>query len=86
MEMFNPMSPGEFITTVYLKPLNLSARNCAGKMGMSPSTLSRILNGRGKINLAMAERLSNTLGGSVESWIALQALYDRWQKRMQNAA
>jgi addiction module HigA family antidote len=86
MKMFNPMSPGEFITTVYLKPLNLSARSCAEQMGVSPSTLNRILNDRGKISPAMAQRLSKTLGGSVESWSALQSLYDRWQERLRNAA
>jgi addiction module HigA family antidote len=86
MEMYNPPTPGEFITEVYLKPLNLSARNCAEQMGIAPSTLYRILNGRSRITPAMAERFSKALGGSVQSWNNLQALHDRWLVRQRSAA
>lgn len=86
MEMYNPMPPGEFIIEVYLKPLNLSAHDCAEKMGIAPSTLNRILNGKAKITPAMAKRFSAALGGSVQSWNNLQALHDRWLERQRNAA
>ena len=45
MKMHNPPHPGEFIVEVYLEPNNLSGRELAAKLGVSASTLSRILNG-----------------------------------------
>ena len=41
----NPPHSGEFITKVYLKPNNLSARELAAKLGVHASTLHRILTG-----------------------------------------
>lgn len=69
MEMYNPMPPGEFIAEIYLRPKNTSARQFAKQLGVSASTVHRLLNGQGKITPEMAERLSKVLGRSVDSWI-----------------
>jgi antitoxin HigA-1 len=45
MAMHNPPHPGEFITEVYLQPNNLSGRELAATLGVSASTLNRILTG-----------------------------------------
>ncbi|HEY2975944.1 MAG TPA: HigA family addiction module antitoxin [Pyrinomonadaceae bacterium] len=79
MAMHNPPHPGEFITEVYLKPNNLSARELAAKLGVAPSTLHRILTAASSISPEMALRLSKALGRSPESWLALQSGYDLWQ-------
>lgn len=81
MAMHNPPHPGEFITTVYLEPNKISGRELAHSLGVSPSTLSRVLNGSSSISPAMALRLSKALGRSAESWLALQTNYDLWQAR-----
>lgn len=86
MEMYDPPTTGEFIAEIYLRPNNLSARQLAEKLGVSPSTVSRLLNGHTKITPAMAERLSKVTGRSVASWIRLQEMQDRWQERLRNAA
>ncbi|GJI89322.1 HigA family addiction module antitoxin [Duganella hordei] len=86
MEMHNPLHPGEFILEVYLRPQKLSGRQCAEKLGVAPSTLNRILNGRGRVTAAMAQRLSAGLGRSPESWLAMQEMYDRWQAKLRSAA
>jgi addiction module HigA family antidote len=81
MDMHNPPHPGEFIRTVYLEPHGLSLRVLAGKLGVAPSTLNRVVSGKSGISPEMALRLARALGRSAESWLAMQNLYDLWQAR-----
>ena len=81
MAMHNPPHPGEFIIQVYLEPNNLSGRELAGKLGVAPSTLNRILTGTSRISPEMALRLSKALGRSPESWLAMQYNHDLWQTK-----
>ncbi len=83
MAMHNPPHPGEFIREVYLEPFDLSARQLAEKLGVSPSTLSRVIQGASGISPEMALRLSKALGRSPESWLAMQDQYDLWVARRQ---
>ena len=79
MSMHNPPHPGEFIREVYLDKLNVSSRTVAAKLKVSPSTFTRLLNGKSSVTPEMAIRLSKTLGRSPESWLAMQNNYDLWQ-------
>ena len=79
MSMHNPPHPGEFIREVYLDELNVSSRTVAAKLKVSPSTFTRLLNGKSSVTPEMAIRLSKTLGRSPESWLAMQNNYDLWQ-------
>src|SRR2546430_15075709 len=81
MAMHNPPHPGEFITEVYLKPNNLSARELVAKLGVAASTLHRILIGKSGISPEMALRLSKALGRSPESWLAMQYNHGLWQAK-----
>ena len=81
MSMHNPPHPGEFITKVYLKPNNLSARELASKLRVAASTLHRVLIGKSSVSPEMALRLSKALGRSPESWLAMQYNYDLWQAK-----
>src|SRR5690606_36589921 len=54
----NLTHPGEFIRQVYLKPFNVSIRQLAMAMDVTPSSLSFILRGRRGIRPEMALRLS----------------------------
>jgi addiction module HigA family antidote len=81
MSMYNPPHPGEFIREVYLETLDVTARTVAAALKVSPSTLTRILNGKSNITPEMALRLSKTLGRSPESWLAMQNSYDLWKMR-----
>jgi len=78
MPMHNPPHPGEFITEVYLKPNNLSARELATKLDVAGSTLHRILTGTSGVSPEMALRLAKALGRSPESWLAMQYNHDLW--------
>ena len=77
MAMHNPPHPGEFITEVYLKPNNLSARELAAKLGVHASTLHRILTGASSISPEMALRLSIALDTSPDLWLGLQMQYEK---------
>jgi addiction module HigA family antidote len=79
--MHNPPHPGEFISGVYLEPNGISGRELATKLGVSASTLNRILTGRSSISPEMALRLSKCLGRTPESWLAMQQGYDLWQAK-----
>lgn len=81
MSMYNPPHPGEFIEEIYLKPFGLSARFLAEKLGVSPSTLNRIIKKQSGLSPEMALRLSKAIGRSAESWLAMQDNYDLWQTR-----
>lgn len=81
MTMHNPPHPGEFITSVYLEPNDISGRELAQSLGVSPSTLSRVLNGTSAVSPAMALRLARVLGRSAESWLAMQTNFDLWHAR-----
>ena len=79
--MHNPPHPGEFISGVYLEPFGVSGRDLAKQLGVSPSTLSRVLNGASRVTPEMALRLSKALGRSAESWLAMQDAHDLWVAR-----
>jgi addiction module HigA family antidote len=79
--MHNPPHPGEFIREVYITPFDISARQVAESLGVSASTLNRLLNGGSNISSEMALRLSKALGRTPESWLAMQDQYDLWLAR-----
>jgi addiction module HigA family antidote len=79
--MHNPPHPGEFIRSTYVEPFDLSIRSLAESLGVSPSTLTRIINGNSGISPEMALRLSKALGRTPESWLAMQHNYDLWEAR-----
>jgi antitoxin HigA-1 len=81
MAMHNPPHPGEFIKEVYISPYGYSVRNIAENLNVSPSTLTRLLNGKSNISPEMALRLSKSMGRSPESWLAMQDQYDLWHAR-----
>ena len=72
MSMYDPPHPGELIREVYLKPPEVSSRTVATKLKVSPSTLTRLLNGKSSVTPEMALRLSKTLGRSPENVLAMQ--------------
>ena len=81
MPMHNPMHPGEYINEVYLQPLGISGRALAGKLAIAPSTINRIIAGRGDFTPEMALRLAKCLGRTAESWLNMQQQHGLWKAR-----
>lgn len=69
------MHPGKFLQDVYLKPNGISITVAADSMGVSPSTLSRLIRGDFDLSPVMAVRLSKYIGNSAEQWSNLQLNY-----------
>lgn len=76
MRMFDPPHPGTVLKDYLGK---VSVTTAAAHLGVTRTTLSRILNGNAGISAEMALRLSDSLGTSPELWIGMQAQYDLWQ-------
>jgi addiction module HigA family antidote len=79
MKMYNPPHPGEIIKGLWLDPMDASITDAAQAMGVSRKTLSKIVNGRGRVTPEIALRLSIALGSSAESWLGHQAAFDLWE-------
>lgn len=79
MKMYNPPHPGEMIKGLWLDPMGASITDAAQAMGISRKTLSKVINGHGRVTPEMAVRLSIALGSSPESWLGHQAAYDLWE-------
>jgi addiction module HigA family antidote len=74
--MLNPPHPGEVIRELCLSPLGLSVTAAAQGLGVTRKALSELLNGHAGVSPEMALRLSMGFGGSPESWLQQQALYE----------
>ena len=59
----------------------MSGRDLAARLGVSASTLSRVLKGTSAVSPEMALRLEKALGRSAESWLAMQAQHDLWHAK-----
>jgi len=57
---------------------DLTVRQVAEGLGISPKTLSNILNGHQGVSSEMAVRLSEAFGSSPEFWLKLQRDYELW--------
>jgi len=81
INLFEPVHPGDFIRSMYMEPLDISAVDLADRLHISPSTLSRVINGKTDLSVEMALRLSKVLGRSAESWINMQAQHSLAKSR-----
>lgn len=81
-----PLHPGLLVKDALIDNTGLSVSEAAERLGVTRTTLSRLLNGHTSISPEMALRLSKFFTTSVESWINLQAQYDAWliQKNADN--
>jgi addiction module HigA family antidote len=76
MTMKNPPHPGALIKELCIEPLGLTVTAAAEGLGVSRKTLSELLNAHSGISTEMAIRLSMAFGGSPESWLKQQMLFD----------
>lgn len=76
--MHNPPHPGEILQDTVLASGGLSVSEFARYLGVSRVALSRVVNARAAVSADMALRLAAALGGSAESWLAMQSAHDLW--------
>ena len=79
MTMKNPLHPGEIVREILIDGAELSVTDAALHLGVSRTTLSRLLNGRIGISPEMAIRLAKLLKNTnTLLWMNLQRDYDIW--------
>ena len=81
--MKNPPHPGLSVRLNCLEPLGLSVSEGAKVLGVSRTTLSRLVNEKAGISPEMAIRLGKAFGGTPDIWIRMQAAYDIAQAKKQ---
>ena len=86
MPMKNPPHPGLSVRLNCLEPFSLSVTEGAKVLGVSRTTLSRLINGQAGVSPEMAIRLSKAFGATPDIWIRMQAAYDRAQARQHEAS
>ncbi|MCM1982876.1 HigA family addiction module antitoxin [Lyngbya confervoides] len=79
-----PSHPGAIIQEFYLEELGITMTDIAKAIGVSPSTIGRIVNEKAAVTPDMAIKLSQVLSGSPESWLQLQMNYDLWHAEARN--
>lgn len=73
-----PSTPGAILKGLFLDDRKISVAALAKAIGYSRKHVSQIVNGKARIEPAMAARLGKTLGTSTEIWLDLQAAVDAW--------
>ncbi|MDP8243629.1 MAG: HigA family addiction module antitoxin [Candidatus Hinthialibacter antarcticus] len=71
-----PITPGQILKEEFLKPLDISQRQFAVSIGVSPGRISEIISGKQGITAPMALRLHKFFGTTPEFWLNLQQHYD----------
>ena len=72
--MHNPPHPGEVIRE-YLGDVSIT--DAAAHLGVSRTTLQRVVSGTADVSADMAYRLGAAFGTSAELWAGMQLQYDR---------
>ncbi len=67
--------PGEHIKDE-LEDYNLTQKQLAEKIGIKPSVMSELVNGKRNVTAALAIKLGEHLGLNAEMWMKLQARYE----------
>ena len=73
-----PLHPGVIIKDILIDSTGLTISDAADRLGVTRTTLSRLLNKHAGVSPEMALRLSKLLNTSVDMWINLQSQYDIW--------
>ncbi len=71
----NPIHPGEILCDE-LKEIGISQEKLGRDIGVSGSTINRIVNGKQAITADMALRLAHWFGMTAQFWINLQSQHD----------
>lgn len=70
-----PMHPGVFLKDAYMEPLEMGVTELADKLGVSASSVSRLVSGKSELSYEMAIRLSQVFKRTPEGWMNLQVAY-----------
>ena len=78
-----PSAPGEILKMLFLEQRKISVSSLAEAIGVSRKHMSRIVNGKARLEPAIAARLGKALGTSAQIWVDLQAELDAWDAELE---
>ncbi|HET8833561.1 MAG TPA: HigA family addiction module antitoxin [Gemmatimonadales bacterium] len=73
-----PTHPGEMLWEEFLKPMNISQTDFAGRIGVSYPRLNELIHRKRGVTPDTALRLARVLGMSADFWLGLQQDWDLW--------
>lgn len=76
MRMKKPPHPGRIVRQECIKPLGLTVKEAASRLGVTRQALNNLVNEKAGISPEMSIRLSKAFGSSPEVWLGLQMEYD----------
>jgi len=82
--MKNHPHPGEILREDVLVPLGIEVTEAAHRLGISRTTLSRVIHGHAGISPELAIRLEKAGVSSARFWMNLQANYELSKARNRN--
>ena len=68
--------PGQYIGEL-IEDYTMTQKEFAEKLGESPKTISKLVNGEESISNDIAQKLEKLTNISMKTWLNLQAFYDR---------
>jgi antitoxin HigA-1 len=74
-----PTPPGEMLNEEFVKPLGLTQRALAARLGISRVAVNEIINGKRSITTDTAMRLGKAFGTTPEFWINGQVSLDLYR-------
>ena len=83
--MNNPPHPGGGLR-YDIDAMGWTVAECARRLGLSRTTLSRVLNGKQPITPAIALALERIGWSDADTWLRLQAVYDLARERRRQQA
>ena len=81
-----PTHPGEMLLEEFLKPLGLTQREMAKRLGISYPRLNEIIRARRGMTADTAMRLEQLLGMEAQFWMNLRLTWDLYHAKRSAAA
>lgn len=72
-----PIHPGEILREDFIAPLKMKPLALAQALDLPPALVTEILNEKHSITAEIALKITQYFGGDVQSWLNLQASYDK---------
>jgi addiction module HigA family antidote len=76
MKPRRPVHPGEMLLEEFLRPMGVSQREFAAKLGWTTARLNELVKGKRGVTADTALDLAKALGTSPEIWMNLQMMWD----------
>lgn len=76
MKPRRPVHPGEMLLEEFLRPMGLSQRQFATKLGWTTAKLNELVKGKRGVTADTALDLAHVLGTTPEIWMNLQMIWD----------